>query len=520
MERNGNFGKALAHGAWKKVVEAKTFDECTMEWNELRKKYCCHPALISYLELTWWHKIHMFGKCFTNLVLHFGNRTTSRVESAHAQLKMWLGSAELTLDSIWKRADVMLHGQHIEIRKTLEDSISKTVVTNMYYGNIFSMLSGRVSATVIEAMLVEYNRGTDLGYYLEENCGCTLWTTHKLLCACRLHTVFHEGKKIHPDDLHVFWSRLAYTDSSHRRSRHNDVMEDLFDKVRAAHHSVQRDVIESLFSKLYPEDEVIEEPEIKDTRRGRPRKSNTRNKSAFEHSRRSYPSTSTSNGEGGDGPPLELNYNYVTDVGLFDYQHCMPEAVIDGFLGFFNPEGDGHCGFRVMSHAKTGNQKNYLEMRKQLMVELQQLIYMTIYYGERNSACRRIKWAYHTPCHKPNWMEANDLHGFATLFNWTICFVTLQVNLSGDRVWTGSNTYLPLRPVPGVRAPYGILWILFTGNHFVRLRMDDNCVMPPISDQWINNRHNDVAYYKNIYTERLDLWWQFVFSGIMFNPFT
>ncbi|XP_074303830.1 putative protein FAR1-RELATED SEQUENCE 10 [Silene latifolia] len=101
MERNGNFGKALAHGAWKKVVEAKTFDECTMEWNELQKKYCGHPALISYLELTWWHKIHMFGKCFTNLVLHFGNTTTSRVESAHAQLKMWLGSTELTLDSIY-----------------------------------------------------------------------------------------------------------------------------------------------------------------------------------------------------------------------------------------------------------------------------------------------------------------------------------------------------------------------------------------------------------------------------------
>ncbi|XP_074271104.1 uncharacterized protein LOC141595029 [Silene latifolia] len=456
-----------------------------MEWNELRKKYCCHPALISYLELTWWHKIHMFGKCFTNLVLHFGNTTTSRVESAHAQLKMWLGSAELTLDSIWKRADVMIHGQHIEIRKTLEDSISKTVVTNMYYGNIFSMLNGRVSAIAIEAMLVEYNRGTDLGYYLEENCGCTLWTTHKLLCACRLHTVFHEGKRIHPDDLHVFWSRLAYTDSRHRRSRHNDVMEDLFDKVRASHHSVQRDVIESLFTKLYPKDEVIEEPEIKDTRRGRPRKSNTRNKSAFEHSRRSYPSTTTSNGEGA-----------------------------------FNPEGDGHCGFWVMSHAKTGNQKNYLEMRKQLMVELQQLIYMTIYYGERSSACRRIKWAHHKPCQKPNWMEANDLHGFATLFNWTICFVNVQLNLRGDRVWTVSNTYLPLRPVPGGRAPYGILWILFTGNHFVRLRMDDNCAMPPISNQWINNRHDDVAYYEKIYTERLDLGWQFVFSGIMFNSFT
>ncbi|XP_074264021.1 protein FAR-RED IMPAIRED RESPONSE 1-like [Silene latifolia] len=37
MERNGNFGKALALGAWKKVVEAKTFDECNMDWNELRK---------------------------------------------------------------------------------------------------------------------------------------------------------------------------------------------------------------------------------------------------------------------------------------------------------------------------------------------------------------------------------------------------------------------------------------------------------------------------------------------------
>ncbi|XP_074266213.1 uncharacterized protein LOC141588684 [Silene latifolia] len=294
---------------------------------------------------------------------------------------------------IWKRADVMIHGQHIEIRKMLEDSISKTIVTNMYYENIFSMFSGRVSATAIEAMLVEYNRGTDLGYYLEENCGCILWTTHKLLCACRLHTVFHEGKRIHPDDLHVFWSRLAYTDSSHRRSRHNDVMEDHFDKVRASHHSVQRDVIESLFTKLYPEDKVM------------------------------------------GPPPFELNYDYVTDVGLFDYQHCMPEAVIDGFLEAFDPEGDGHCGFQVMSLAKTGNQRNYLEMRQQLLVE-----YVSVYYGDRNSAYRRIKWAHHKPCQKPNWMEALDLHAFAILFNWTICFVTVQPNLSGDRVWTGSNT--------------------------------------------------------------------------------
>ncbi|XP_074297904.1 uncharacterized protein LOC141628697 [Silene latifolia] len=204
LEKNGNFGKAVAHGAWRKLLKLKRFMN---------------------------HKIHMFGKSFTNLVLHFGNTTTSRVESAHAQLKMWLGSALLTLDSLWKRADVMMHGQHIMIKKTLEDSISKRVVSNLYYGNIFSMLGGRVSGTAIEAMQVEYNRGTDLGCYLEDYCGYTIWTTHKLLCACKLHAAVAEGRKIHPSDIHGFWSRLAYTKSSHRHSSPNDVMEELFNKV-------------------------------------------------------------------------------------------------------------------------------------------------------------------------------------------------------------------------------------------------------------------------------------------------
>ncbi|XP_074306375.1 PKS-NRPS hybrid synthetase cheA-like [Silene latifolia] len=400
MEKNGNFGKAVAHGAWRKVIEAKTFDECKLEWNELKKKYRSHPALIDYLESTWWHKIHMFGKCFTNLVLHFGNTTTSRVESAHAQLKMWLGSAELTLDSLWKRADVMMHGQHIEIRKTLEDSINKRVVSNLYYGNIFSMLGGRVWGTAIEAMQVEYNRGTDLGCYLEEYCGCTIWTTHKLLCACKLHAAVAEGRKIHPSDIHGFWSRLAYTESSHRRSSPNDVMEELFNKVRKYHVSVQRDVFETLFSKLYPEDEVVEEPEKAETCRGRPRKSNTRNKSGVEHAKRSHPSTTTTTG-GGDGAPLTLNFDLISHIGGFIYEEFVPIPVKDCLLGAFDPDGDGHCGFRVFSHAKTGNAKNYIEMRNLLLGELQHSVYHKVYYGNRNDACRRIRWANHRGCVTP-----------------------------------------------------------------------------------------------------------------------
>ncbi|XP_074299128.1 uncharacterized protein LOC141630162 [Silene latifolia] len=492
LEKNGNFGKAVAHDAWKKVIKAKTFDECKLEWNELKKKYCSHPALISYLELTWWHKIHMFGKCFTNLVLHFGNTTTSRVESAYAQLKMWLGSAELTLDSLWKRADVMMHEQHIEIRKTLENSISKRVVSNLYYGNIFSMLGGRVSATAIEAMQVEYNRGTDLAVV--------------------------EGRKTHPSDIHGFWSRLAYTESSHRRSSPNDVMEELLNKVRKSHVSVQRDVIETLFSKLYPEDEVVEELEKAETCPGHPRKSNTRNKSGVEHARRSHPSTTTTT-DGGDEAPLTLNFDPISHIGGFVYEEFVPIPVKDCFLGAFDLDGDGHCGFRILSHAKTGNARNYIEMRNLLLGELKDNVYAKVYYGQRNNACRRIKWAKHKGCLKKNWMEGLDLFGFATLFNLTICCVTMSYTLDGTDIWAGSSTYLPLRAAPGVRAPYGILWILFTGNYFVRLRVNDNSAMPPIHSRWSSLRDDDIAHYVDIYTERLTLWISYVYSGLLHNPF-
>ncbi|XP_074289382.1 uncharacterized protein LOC141614535 [Silene latifolia] len=412
------------------------FDECQLEWDELKKKYCSHLALIAYLQLTWWHNIHMFDKCFTNLVLHFGNTTTSRVELAHVQLKMWLGSAELTLDNLRKRTDVMMKGQHIEIRKTLEDSISKTGVSNLYYGNIFSMLSGRILETVIEAMQVEYNRGTDRGYYLEEYCGCTIWTTHKLLCACQLDAAVEKGRKIHPTDIQVFRSRLAYTESSHCRSSHNDVIEELFNKVRNSHLSVQRDVVETLFSKLYPEDEVVEEPENAEACRCRPRKSNTRNKFGVEHASHSHPSTTTTT-DGGDGAPLQLNFEPISHIGGFVYEEFMPIPIKDGFLGAFDPDGDGHCGFRVMSHAKTGNDRNYIEMRNLLLGELKHNVYAKVYYG----------------------------------------------------------------------------------NHFVRLGVNDNCAMPPIHGRWSSLRNDDIAYYVDIYTERLTLWMSYIFSGLLQNPY-
>ncbi|CAA0831898.1 Unknown protein, partial [Striga hermonthica] len=42
-----------------------------------------------------------FVRLWTNQVLHFGNTTTCRVESAHAALKQWLNTSTGSFDTLF-----------------------------------------------------------------------------------------------------------------------------------------------------------------------------------------------------------------------------------------------------------------------------------------------------------------------------------------------------------------------------------------------------------------------------------
>ncbi|XP_074305127.1 uncharacterized protein LOC141640135 [Silene latifolia] len=390
----------------------------------------------------------------------------------------------------------------------------ETKATNLYNGDFGQMLTYGRWRKVIEAndeescfreweeLKTKFSNRPSLISYLEDT-----WMTDHVTKFAKCYS--NKKGKVHVDDLHMFWSTLVYTESTHRRSTDDDVLEDLFEQIRRAHPSMRRGIIDSAFRQLHPEDEDVLEPEVVENRRGRPRNSTTRNLSGVEHARRRRPRSSStfqsssntaSNFEAVGGAPLELGFT-VVNLNAFRYARFIPVPVEEHFGGFYDPRGDGHCGFRVISHALRGDENHWKQMRYALSNEIKDRIYLNIYGDRYNFDKRRINWVSDSGCGDDHWMIGYDLFGFATMYNWTICLLSSQIN-NGVRNWYGSSTYLPLRVAPGVAQPYGILWVLHTGRHFMRIRVNGDAPMPQINPLWRGCSDGSVHDWDQMYARQ------------------
>ncbi|KAK9667958.1 hypothetical protein RND81_13G023700 [Saponaria officinalis] len=425
-------------------MHATTNEEVLQVLSELESRHR-RASLISYLNRTWIPHLSKFAKCFTNEVCHIGNTATSRVESAYSNLKKWLGSSTLKLDTKWTRVHALMEGQHVEIRALLEDCRSREVREN--FGHLFSLLVGRVSKHVIVLMHEEVDRGLSLGAGLKSSCGCVIVKIHGLLCSCKLLELYDMGSRLHIGDIHVFWRTLTYEDSVSIPPSDIDRLNELFVEVGGSDLATIRGVTESIYSQLHPEDEDVEEPAVNEARKGRPKRS--QNLSAFEHARRKHPAsasrscrtstttvkTSTTSARNdtnssvdasvkkyseldfcGSGP-LEINYMSISSP--FCYVHLIPAAVGDYLRGYYDPKPDGHCGFRVLSHALRGIEAAYTSTRGALLNELNDQRYHFIYGIEEYQASSiRVGFMLDRACGDAYWMDSRDCFGFATIYNW------------------------------------------------------------------------------------------------------
>ncbi|KAK9735041.1 hypothetical protein RND81_04G179700 [Saponaria officinalis] len=157
-------------------------------------------SMVDYIQRTLLIHREKFLKLYT--ITHYDNTSTSRVKSAHVVLKEWLHSAGLSVDTIWTRFHAFIMGQHVKIRKVLEDSRSKS--TKDKFGRLFNLLKSNVSMYALCLMGLEFDRGTELEYRLDEGCDHAMRTTHGLPCACDLHRLSTRGRRVHLDSIYVF----------------------------------------------------------------------------------------------------------------------------------------------------------------------------------------------------------------------------------------------------------------------------------------------------------------------------
>ncbi|KAH1212860.1 Protein FAR1-RELATED SEQUENCE 5 [Glycine max] len=181
------------------------FDECLKKFEMTCTPW---PMFVDYVKETWIipHK-EKFVSAWTNKVMHLGNTTTNRIESAHSSLKRLLQNSIGDLCSVWDAMNNMITLQHTEIKASFETSTH--VVGHVFQKTLYRRLLGMVSRYTLNQIAAKLER-VDYAGKNPSSCGCMVRTTLGLPCACELSK--YVSGCVPLDSIHMFWRRLSFSD--------------------------------------------------------------------------------------------------------------------------------------------------------------------------------------------------------------------------------------------------------------------------------------------------------------------
>ncbi|KAL5165409.1 hypothetical protein HKD37_18G050537 [Glycine soja] len=174
--------------AWRSLMDClseQEFDDCLMKFEITCLTW---PMFVDYVKQTWLiPHMQRFVKVWMNKVMHLGNTTTNRVQSAHWALKRLLQISLGDLCSVWEAMNNIITLQHTEIKSSFETSTH--VVGHIFKFTLYKRLIGMVSSCL---------------------CGCIMRTSHGLPCARELAR--YVLGSIPLDTIHMFSRRLSFSD--------------------------------------------------------------------------------------------------------------------------------------------------------------------------------------------------------------------------------------------------------------------------------------------------------------------
>ncbi|KAK9158901.1 hypothetical protein Scep_005475 [Stephania cephalantha] len=146
-----NEGFARFMDRWTSVLYAKSEALLELMMNDL---HCEFGHVKIYKE--------KFVPTWTNRIMHFGETTTQRVESAHSILKLHLGNSQTNFETLRRVVDGLLRIQHNNIKASFE--LSMNVVQHEYFDGFYRRLLGYVSQRALKLIRGELERGEDVGH--------------------------------------------------------------------------------------------------------------------------------------------------------------------------------------------------------------------------------------------------------------------------------------------------------------------------------------------------------------------
>ncbi|XP_057445785.1 uncharacterized protein LOC130737925 [Lotus japonicus] len=489
--------KDIVMEQWTDLVNAETEQQYEKEWRNMCAMCKDHPKFTKYISETWLTHKEKFVKAWTNNVMHFGNTTSNRAESAHAAFKKMLRNSKGNLCDSWDAVDRLTTVRHNEIVASFERSIN--IVEHRFKSKMYVNVRGFVAEKALQLMHDEQNRG----WGRDEVCGCLMKVTHGLPCTCALQSYVSIPYKV----VDPFWKILSWEQvpvPDRQTSNRGDIQYDI--EALVAHYSTLDDAGQSMLRRkvkeLYcPQSSSLCPPEVKiKTKQSSKAKGSKPPTCEPIGSLRREPSHWELNESNATPtlakcpPPTIRSRNRSSQASKSKNKNSIgkspPPSIYLGYLpSFFLPYidevidvvGDGNCGYRAVA-ALLGHpegQNGWHSIREKLMEELEhhQYLYNTMWGFDIVQALHfRLTLPHDQMATDDKWMPLPEM-GYLIATRFQVVFISISER--------SSYTYLPL-----IGAPPEVHTVIAVGhvpNHYVQLKLLHGHPIPYIAPQWPYN---------------------------------
>jgi hypothetical protein len=186
---------------WAGVLASPSRLDFEKRWDSLFDDYSKdYEELVWYLKDTWLVFKWNIVRFWVDQNLHFGNRVTSRVESAHSTLKRYLQVSTGDLGNVLEKIHLLLQNQHQEHHAALESARQR--IPHDVNIPLFLELIGKITPFALRKILGQHQRLSTLPLV---QCTNEFTQSMGLPCAHILLDRQYQNDKIHLHDIHPHW---------------------------------------------------------------------------------------------------------------------------------------------------------------------------------------------------------------------------------------------------------------------------------------------------------------------------
>ncbi|KAH1249409.1 Protein FAR1-RELATED SEQUENCE 5 [Glycine max] len=453
--------------SWGNLVDCPSEQEFPEHLQRFQVVHSPWPMFVDYVCETWIvpHK-KKFITAWTNKVMHLGNTTTNRVESAHWSLKRILQNSVGDLCSVWDAMNNMMALQHTEIRASFETSTH--VVGHVFKKTLYKRLLGMVSRYTLNEILVEFERVRHFKDNLS-SCGCVLRTMLGLPCACELQR--YDGGSIPLDAVHMYWRRLSFSDQKlcEVEVSIKEEMDRIYKRFKELDVCGKVTFKSKLREFAFPDETSMCPPPTKVKTKGAPKKVMKRSKRSAKRD--------PSYWEYVDAYHSVQNSNTLVRPSASSFEPLKPARkipMLDQFPPFMHGfiedvvdvKADGNCGYRSVSALLGVGEECWVVMRNELIKELGKWSqdYIKIFGGTERY--EQLRLSLHvdglSKVSMDRWMDITDM-GYVIASRYNVILVSLSRQQS--------FTFFPLRSRPPTDSSMHRMICVghVFGNHFVQV---------------------------------------------------